>query len=86
MTARKRASRADDDGLPDAYPLYDDLIEGASDCAFMLYGDRSQRSIQRIYKAMQRSTMPFFRLNGKVCIRKSKYMQWLDAQELRGRK
>ncbi|WP_267422839.1 helix-turn-helix domain-containing protein [Methylobacterium sp. GC_Met_2] len=60
-------------------PLADDLLEGTDAIARFLYGPGgSKRKAQR---AIHAGHIPFFRIGGRICARKSAIMRWITTQE-----
>lgn len=62
----------------------DDLLEGAEAISAFLYGDREKR--RKIYHLAATSRLPVFRLGSVLCSRKSKILEWVEAQEWRSLK
>lgn len=61
--------------------LSDDILRGAEDIAEFLFGDKKQR--RRVYHVASTSRLPCFRLGAILCARKSKLLEWIEAQEAR---
>jgi hypothetical protein len=62
--------------------LASDLLRGAEEIAFYLYGDRRLR--RKVYHLTATSTLPTFKLGSMICARKSILLQWIESQERRG--
>jgi len=56
--------------------LRDDLIVGAD--ALASYLGMTQR---QVYGAVERRTLPFFKIGAHVCARKSVLLAWIERQE-----
>lgn len=59
----------------------EDMIRGAEEIAFFLYGDRTQR--RKVYHLAATSNFPIFKLGSMICARKSVVLQWIEDQEKR---
>jgi hypothetical protein len=58
-----------------------DLLRGAEEIAFYLYGDRNHR--RKIYHLVATSRLPVFKLGSMICARRSTLRQWVENQEER---
>ena len=73
-----RPSGANDEALPD------DILVGALGISKFLYGEEGgskETNLRRIYHAMAKREIPFFRLGGKIHARKSAIRQRIIQQE-----
>ena len=59
----------------------DDMLRGAEEIAFFLYGDRKCR--RKVYHLAGTSHLPVFKLGSMICARKTVLLNWIEAQELR---
>lgn len=62
----------------------DDLLEGAEAISAFLYGNPGKR--RKVYHLASTSRLPVFRLGSVLCSRKSKILEWVEAQEQRALK
>lgn len=62
----------------------DDLLEGAEAISAFLYGDAGKR--RKVYHLSSTSRLPTFKLGSLTCARKSKILEWVEAQERRAMK
>lgn len=63
--------------------IADDLLRGAEAIAKFLYGEAKQR--RKVYHLAATNGIPSFNLGAIVCARKSTLLEWIRAQEKRGR-
>ena len=67
--------------------LADDILEGAEAIAEFLFrgtSDRQRaRNRRKVYYLAETSKLPFFRLGSILCVRKSKLLDFIAAQENR---
>jgi hypothetical protein len=59
--------------------LSNDLLQGASQIAFFLFGDGKQR--RRVYHLVQTRRLPVFRIGTTLYARKSSLLTWIEQQE-----
>jgi hypothetical protein len=62
--------------------LRDDLLEGASEIAEFMFGDRTKR--RKIYHLLDR--LPVFHLGNTICARKSSLLAFIKEQESAGKR
>lgn len=60
-------------------PLSEDLLEGAAEISYFLYGRRGNR--QRVYRAIRDRKLPIFRMGNRICARRSALMSFIRTQE-----
>jgi hypothetical protein len=58
-----------------------DLLRGAEEIAYFLYGDRELR--RKVYHLVATSNLPTFKLGSMICVRKSVLLKWIRDQEAR---
>ena len=58
-----------------------DMLEGADEIAFYLYGNRKKR--RKIYHLVATSHLPVFKLGSMICARRSVLIKWVEHQEER---
>lgn len=63
-------------------PIADDLLDGADQVAAYIWGRGAHP--RRLYRAMQTSRMPVFRLGGRLCARRSSLHAWVRELERQG--
>lgn len=61
--------------------LADDLLRGADEIAFFIFGERGNRRM--VYYLVERCRLPVFRLGSALCARKSVILRWISGQESR---
>ena len=61
--------------------LSGDLLRGADQIAWFLFGDSRQR--RRVYHLVQQSRLPVFRMGVTLCARKSRLVAWIEQEELK---
>jgi hypothetical protein len=73
------ASRATDSAPePD---FADDLLRGAAEIAMFLFNDPLGR--RKVFHLANSSKLPFFKLGGMICARRSVLLKWIKDQEER---
>jgi hypothetical protein len=60
-----------------------DMLRGAEEIAFYLYGRREER--RKIYHLVRTSKLPVFKLGAMICARRSVLRKWVEDQEGRHR-
>ena len=66
----------------DACPsLADDLLHGAEAIAVFVFGNVRHRRKVYYYASDAKVRMPVFRIGNVICARKSKLIEWIEAQE-----
>jgi hypothetical protein len=63
--------------------LAQDILRGADRIAKFVFGDPAER--RKIYHLAETSKIPVFRLGAVLCARRSTLLEWIEAQEKRGR-
>jgi hypothetical protein len=66
--------------------LADDTLHGAEAIAEYVYGDREKQHVRKVYhnaSSASANRLPTFRLGAMICARRSKILQWIEAQEAR---
>jgi hypothetical protein len=58
-----------------------DLLRGAEEIGYFLYGDRERR--RKVYHLVATSNLPTFKLGSMICARKSVLLRWVKNQEER---
>src|SRR5690349_15098370 len=56
-----------------------DILTGADEVSEFLFGTRGKR--RRIYALVGAKRIPFFKIGGVVCARKSRLRKWIEDQE-----
>lgn len=56
-----------------------DMLRGADEIAYFLYGDRTLR--RKVYHLVATSHIPVFKLGSMICARKSVLLKWVENQE-----
>lgn len=62
-------------------PIADDLLDGADRVAAFVWGPGTHP--RRLYRAMATSSIPVFRLGGRLCARRSSLHAWVRDLEQR---
>jgi hypothetical protein len=78
MEHQLRAGPATEKACP---TLADDLLRGADAIAVFVFGDASARRKVYYYAGEAKVRMPTFRMGNVICARKSKLLDWIEAQE-----
>ena len=65
--------------LTDAGTIGNDVLRGADQIAFFLYGEERHR--RKVYNLVETNRMPHFHLGSTVCARKSVLITWIKLQE-----
>ena len=61
------------------HDLGDDLLRGADEIAYFIFGVRGSR--RKVYYLVECSRLPVFRLGSMLCARRSVLMGWIAGQE-----
>ena len=59
--------------------LANDILHGADAIAEFIFGNRQSR--KKIYRLVETSKLPHFRLGASICSRKSVLVDWIISQE-----
>ena len=78
MNIQTRGTPATADPCPS---LADDLLHGAEAIAIFVFGNVSHRRKVYYYASDAKVRMPVFRIGNVICARKSKLIEWIEAQE-----
>lgn len=78
MNIQTRCTPATADACP---TLADDLLHGAEDIAIFVFGNVRHRRKVYYYASDAKVRMPVFRIGNVICARKSKLIEWIEAQE-----
>ena len=57
----------------------DDTVFGASNIAFLLWGDR--KMARRVYYLFEKTNFPGWKLASRIAVRKSVIKEWVQSQE-----
>jgi hypothetical protein len=61
--------------------LGDDLLHGAEAIAVFVFGNEKHRRKVYYYAGDAKVRLPVFRIGNVICARKSKLIEWIEAQE-----
>jgi hypothetical protein len=61
--------------------LGDDLLHGAEAIAVFVFGNEKHRRKVYHYANDAKVRLPVFRIGNVICARKSKLIEWIEAQE-----
>jgi hypothetical protein len=61
--------------------LGDDLLHGAEAIAVFVFGNEKHRRKVYHYAGDAKVRLPVFRIGNVICARKSKLIEWIEAQE-----
>jgi hypothetical protein len=61
--------------------LGDDLLHGAEAIAVFVFGNEKHRRKIYYYAGDAKVRLPVFRIGNVICARKSKLIEWIEAQE-----
>ena len=61
--------------------LGDDLLHGAEAIAVFVFGNEKHRRKVYHYAGDAKFRLPVFRIGNVICARKSKLIEWIEAQE-----
>jgi len=64
-----------------AATIGDDLLHGAEAIAVFVFGNVRHRRKVYYYASDAKVRMPVFRIGNVICARKSKLIEWIEAQE-----
>lgn len=67
--------------LAEAETIGGDLLHGAEAIAIFVFGDVKHRRKVYYYASDAKVGMPLFRIGSVICARKSKLVEWVEAQE-----
>ena len=66
----------------DAATIGDDLLHGAEAIATFIFGsEKHRRKVYYFANEAKVRRMPMFRIGNVICARKSKLIEWIEAQE-----
>ena len=61
--------------------LADDMLHGAEAIAIFVFGTEKHRRKVYYYAGDAKVRLPVFRIGNVICARKSKLIEWIEAQE-----
>ncbi len=65
----------------DTATIGDDLLHGAEAIAVFVFGNEKHRRKVYYYAGDAKVRLPVFRIGNVICARKSKLIEWIEAQE-----
>lgn len=58
-----------------------DILHGADQIARHVFGSDDPKACAKVYKLRLRTNLPFFKLTGRLSLRRSRLEAWIAARE-----